>query len=46
MDVSRIAIKITPQGDLKIEKLGHNAERKIDGRIFVGGVEQFNVSGR
>ena len=42
----RQVFTITPQGDLKIEKLGHSAERKIDGRIFVGGVEQFNVSGR
>ena len=42
----RQVFTITPQGDLKIEKLGHSAERKIDGRIFVGGVEQFNVPGR
>ncbi len=29
---------ITADGDVKIEKLGHSAERKIDGRLFLDGV--------
>lgn len=41
---------ITSQGDVTVEKLGNSAERKIDGRVFLGVVghgvvEQFNVSG-
>lgn len=34
---TRQIFRISAGGDFRMEKLGHNAERKLDGRIFVNG---------
>ena len=39
----RQIFRISAGGDFRMEKLGHNAERKLDGRIFVDGREDDGI---